>query len=52
MGRIRGVDEALADARRLTQAFTQMTRNLARHWKWISDAEVSDIRQQASAIKT
>ena len=43
LGRLCGADEALADARRLTQAFARMTRNLQGEKLdgWLAEAEAS-----------
>ncbi len=56
LGRLCGADEALADARRLTQAFAQMTRNLEgeKLGGWLEEAEASKspaMRRFAAGLK-
>jgi transposase len=57
LGRLCGADEALADARRLTRAFAQMTRNLEGGEKldgWLGEAEASKtpaMRRFAAGLK-
>ncbi len=56
LGRLCGADEALADARRLTQAFAEMTRNLGGEKLdgWLGEAEASKapaMRRFAAGLK-
>jgi transposase len=56
LGRLCGADEALADARRLTQAFAEMTRNLEGEKLdgWLEEAEASNapaVRRFAAGLR-
>jgi hypothetical protein len=53
LGRLCGADEALADARRLTQALAEMTRNLEGEKLdgWLGEAQASNAPRCGASLR-